>query len=239
MPYQANRVLSVLHHAFRQSERWGWRPQGTNPAAHVDRYPEARRGAKKEVMLTAGQMRSLLAAIDAEEEDGLDPIACAAIRFAFWTGWRISEVLGLRWSNIDLGTGRAKLLRTKTADEEYRHLPNEAIAVLEKLKPDASSPFVFTGRDSRSQLTTVKRPWRRIRERAGLADLDGLGAFRLHDLRHNVVSWDVSRGVPLEIAGRNVGHRSRQATEIYAHFAPDALKRAVDERAAATREATE
>ena len=30
--------------------------------------------------------------------------------------------------------------------------------------------------------------------------------------------------MPLEIAGKNVGHRSRQATEIYAHFAPDALK---------------
>ena len=44
---------------------------------------------------------------------------------------------------------------------------------------------------------------------------------------HNVVSWDVSRGVPLEIAGKNVGHRSRQATEIYAHFAPDARARAM------------
>ena len=66
-----------------------------------------------------------------------------------------------------------------------------------------------------------------------------VGAFRLHDLRHNVVSWDVSRGVALEIAGKNVGHRSRQATEIYAHFAPDALKRAADERARAMRMAVE
>jgi len=32
--------------------------------------------------------------------------------------------------------------------------------------------------------------------------------------------------VALEIAGKNVGHRSRDATEVYAHFAPDALKRA-------------
>ena len=27
---------------------------------------------------------------------------------------------------------------------------------------------------------------------------------------------------PLEIAGKNVGHRSRRSTEVYAHFAPDA-----------------
>lgn len=61
----------------------------------------------------------------------------------------------------------------------------------------------------------------------------------LHDLRHNVVSWDVSRGVPLEIAGKNVGHRSRRSTEVYAHFAPDALKKAIDARAEAMREAVE
>ena len=88
-------------------------------------------------------------------------------------------------------------------------------------------------------LTTVKRPWQDIGRRARLDSLDGLGALRLHDLRHNVVNWDVLRGVPLEIAGKNVGHRSRQATEIYAHFAPDALKRAADARARAMRVAVE
>ncbi len=98
-------------------------------------------------------------------------------------------------------------------------------------------PYVFPGRDSVSRLKSVRKPWVRVRETAGLDDLDGLGPFRLHDLRHNVVSWDVSRGVALEIAGRNVGHRSRQATEIYAHFAPDALKRAADDRAKAMRTA--
>jgi len=103
----------------------------------------------------------------------------------------------------------------------------------------ADSPYAFPGRGSRGYLTHVKKPWHRIRARAGLDDLDGLGAFRLHDLRHNVVSWDVSRGVPLEIAGKNVGHRSRKSTEVYAHFAPDALKKAADERAAAMREALE
>ncbi len=79
----------------------------------------------------------------------------------------------------------------------------------------------------------------KIRARAGLSDLDGLGALRLHDLRHNVVSWDVSRGVGLEIAGKNVGHRSRTSTETYAHFEPDALKRAADDRAQAMRQALE
>ena len=105
------------------------------------------------------------------------------------------------------------------------------IPILEGVERVAECPFVFPGRWLRKHLTTVTKPWQEIRKRAWLDSLDGLGALRLHDLRHNVVSWDVSRGVPLEIAGKNVGHRSRQATEIYAHFAPDALKRAADTRA--------
>ncbi len=238
-PYAANRTVTVFRHALDQAERWSWRPQHTNPAARIDRYREERRGAKKEVMLTPQEMRRLLDAIDAQEEAGADPRACAAIRFAFWTGWRIGEVLRLEWANLDLEHGSARLLQTKAADEEYRQLPSEAIAILERQPRVAGCSYVFPGRDLQGHLTTVKGPWRRIRRVAGLDDMDGLGAFRLHDLRHNVVSWDVSRGVPLEIAGKNVGHRSRGATEVYAHFAPSALKRAADERAAAMRAAVE
>lgn len=238
-PYVANRTLSLLQQALDQAERWGWRPQHTNPAIHIDRYPEDRRGAKKEVMLSAKQMSQLLKAIDEEEEEHGTAVACGAISVAFWTGWRIGEVLRLQWANVDLKDGTAKLLRTKTAHEEYRQLPAEAIAILKGLSRVAGCPYVFPGQDLAAHLTTVRKPWERIRKTAGLEDLDGLGALRIHDLRHNIVSWDVSRGVALEIAGKNVGHRSRRATEVYAHFAPSALKRAADERAAAMRAAVE
>ncbi len=236
-PYVANRTLSLLQHAFDQAEHWGWRPQHSNPALHIERYPEQRRGAKKEVMLDSDQMRRLVEAIDEEEQGHDTALACSAIRVAFWTGWRIGEVLGLEWAHLDLVNGSAKLLRTKTAEEEYRQLPAEAIAILQALPRIAGCPYVFAGRDLQNHLTTVKRPWERIRKNAGLDNLAGLGALRLHDLRHNIVSWDVSRGVALEIAGRNVGHRSRRATEVYAHFAPNALKRAADDRAEAMRAA--
>ena len=238
-PYVANRTLSLLQQAFDQAERWGWRPQQSNPALHIDRYPEERRGSRKEVMLTAEQMAALLDAIDAEEAAGTNPVACAAIRLAFWTGWRIGEVLGLEWDNLDLENGVARLLHTKTASEEYRQIPAEGVAVLGRVPKIAAASWVFPGRDPKQHLEGVRKPWSKIRARAELDQLDDLGPLRLHDLRHNIVSWDVSRGVPLEIAGKNVGHRSRRATEVYAHFAPDALKQAADERAQAMRTAVE
>ncbi len=236
MPYIANRTLSCLQQAFDHAERIGWRARNTNPATYIDKYVEKPRGAKKAVMLDAEQMSRLLQAIDTEEAKGVDPQACNVVRLLFWTGWRLGEVLGLEWANLDLDAGVARLVRTKTADEEHRQLPMQAIDILRTIEPLAGCPYVFPGRSGQGHLTTIKRPWLRIRKRAGLDDLEGLGALRLHDLRHNVVSWDVSRGVPLEIAGKNVGHRSRRSTEVYAHFAPDALKRAVDARAGAMQQ---
>lgn len=39
-PGAANRVLSLLSKMFSLAERWGLRPDGTNPCRHIDRYPE-------------------------------------------------------------------------------------------------------------------------------------------------------------------------------------------------------
>lgn len=238
-PYQANRMLSAARQLFVHAERLGWRPNNSNPVVAIEKYPEDRRGAKKQVMLSPDQMRDLLRAVREFRGEGGDPVAAAAIEFVFWTGWRVSEALGLRWENVDAESAVARLVKTKTAEEEYRVLPAEAAAVLERIGRKEASPNVFVGRDGRAALTTVRRPWHRIRELAGLGQLDGLGALRLHDLRHNVVSWDVSRGVSLEMAGKAVGHKSRQATEVYAHFAPDALRRSANERAEVMRAALE
>jgi integrase len=145
----------------------------------------------------------------------------------------------------DLGK-KVFVLQYRTRSQEHKEFAapksltlGSRLEVIQNLPRIAECPFVFFGSDLKSHLTTVRKPWVKVRKRAGLDGLDGLGGFRIHDLRRNVVSWDVSRGVPLEIAGRNVGHRSRRSTEVYAHFAPDALKRAADERAAAMRRAVE
>jgi hypothetical protein len=37
-PYQANRVQAVLSKMFNLAERWGMRPDNTNPCRHIDRF---------------------------------------------------------------------------------------------------------------------------------------------------------------------------------------------------------
>ncbi len=237
-PYQANQVLQVLCRAFTLAERWGWVAPGTSPVRQVEKYREYRRGEKKAVMLDPAQIARLLGALEDQERKGADPHAVAALRIAFWTGWRThSEILPLQWSNIDLETGRTRLLATKEADEEYRMLPDEALAVLRCLPRLEGCPWVFPGINPARHRKEVRWLWNQVRRQAGLLGLEELGNFRLHDLRHNAVSWDVSRGVSLKVAGASVGHRSQRSTEVYSHFMPAHLQAAVNARAQAMREA--
>jgi len=48
-PYDANRVLAVMSKMFALAEKWGERPDGTNPCRHVEKYAER----KRERMLSA------------------------------------------------------------------------------------------------------------------------------------------------------------------------------------------
>jgi integrase len=76
---------------------------------------------------------------------------------------------------------------------------------------------VFGGRRS---TTFIEKPWRMIRETAGLADV------RLHDLRHAFASVAASAGMGLPIIGKMLGHTQAQTTQRYAHLASDPVKAA-------------
>ena len=68
----------------------------------------------------------------------------------------------------------------------------------------------------------MAKPWRAIRERAGLPDL------RIHDLRHSYASVGAGAGLGLPMIGALLGHRDAATTARYAHLAADPLRRAND-----------
>ena len=72
----------------------------------------------------------------------------------------------------------------------------------------------------------LERPWRRIRERAGLEDV------RIHDLRHIYASNALASGLPLEMVGKLLGHTSVQTKARYAHLADAAVHDAANSVAA-------
>ena len=81
---------------------------------------------------------------------------------------------------------------------------------------------VIRGRNAGAHLVNLRKPWHRIRAKAGL---DGL---RIHDLRHSFASFGAAAGLSLPMIGKMLGHTQAQTTQRYAHLSADPLKRAVD-----------
>ena len=124
-PYQANRVLAVLSKMFNLAERWGLRPDGSNPCRHVEKFAER----KRERMLSPDELARLGDALAAHNGS---PYAVAAVKLLVFTGARLGEVLGLRWEWIDFERGEARLPDSKTGAKTL-HLPPPALAVLAAL----------------------------------------------------------------------------------------------------------
>jgi integrase len=211
-PYAANRTLAVLSKMFALAEKWGERPDGSNPCRHLQRYTEH----KRERMLSAEEFGRLADALNASNRS---PYALAAIKLLAFTGGRMSEILGLKWEWVDLERGEARLPDSKTGTKTL-HLPPPALAVLADLPRVEGNPYLIVGHIRGARLVNLEKPWRSIRKAASLPDI------RLHDLRHAFASVAASSGMGLPIIGKMLGHTQAATTHRYAHLAPDPVKAA-------------
>lgn len=215
-PGAANRVLALLSKMFNLAERWGVRPDGSNPCRHVERYPSHPR----ERYLSDAELTRLGEAIrEAEQTGGESREAIAALRLLVFTGCRLGEVLGLRWGFVDFERACLRLPDSKTGAKVVP-LNAPALAVLASL--DRRSEWVLPGRDGAGHLFDLNGPWRRAQRRAGLEGV------RLHDLRHSFASVGAGSGHSLHVIGGLLGHRSTMTTKRYAHLADDPLRSATE-----------
>jgi integrase len=215
-PYQANRILALLSKFFNWTEKHGFRPDGSNPCRHVEKYPETRR----ERFLSEVELGRLGDALRAAERDKTaTPWAIAAIRLLTFTGARLSEILTLKWEYVNQEHGVLLLPDSKTGRKAV-HLNAPALAVLQNLPRVGNNPYVICGERAGQHLVNLEKPWRRIRN---VADLDNV---RLHDLRHSFASVGASSGHSLIIIGKMLGHSQPATTARYAHLADDPVKTA-------------
>jgi integrase len=150
-----------------------------------------------------------------------NPVAVAALRFLLLTGWREQEALTLAWSDVNLETGIATLLDTKSG-KSVRPIGAPALELLDAQPRVKDSPYVFPGRDPKKPLESVSGLWTAVRHAAGLDDV------RLHDLRHSIASFAGSHGYSLFLIGKLLGHKTTRSTERYAHVADDTRKLMAD-----------
>ena len=109
----ANRVLALLSKMMNLAEKWGLRPDGSNPCRHVEKYKEA----KRERFLSATEL-SRLGDVLAEAGPTTTemPGVIVAIRLLVLTGCRLSEVLTLQWQHVDFVNSCLRLPDSKSED---------------------------------------------------------------------------------------------------------------------------
>lgn len=207
-PRAANHALAVLSSMMNWMEEHRYRPRDTNPCRGIQHYPENHR----ERFLSADELARLGAALNQVAKTGdVDTYAIAAIRLLIFTGARLSEILTLRWSYVDLQR-RALLLPDSKTGCKTIPLNSAAIDVLRKIPKLQKNPYVIVGGREGCRLINLQKPWRQVRKLAKLDDV------RLHDLRHTFASIGVAAGGSLPIIGRALGHAHATTTQRYAHL---------------------
>lgn len=160
--YEANRVLALIAVMYACAEEWGHLPEGfTNPATKVKPFAER----KREKWVKPDELPELVGAIEAEN----DPHVRGALMLALYTGMRRSEILGLRWEDVDLSRSELNLPHTKANREHKVDLVPDAVEILRKLPRARGNQYVFPSPVVPGErMYDLNRPWDRVRARAWL-----------------------------------------------------------------------
>jgi integrase len=153
------------------------------------------------------------------------PIAIAAVKFLAVTGWRRGEMLGLKWSEIDLVSRTARLADTKTG-ASLRPLPHAACEVLRSIPRLGKLVFPASTGEAKP-MRGFPNIWARIAAKAALPQ-----DVTPHVLRHSFASVAADLGFSELTIAALLGHRKASVTSKYAHHADAVLLQAADSVAA-------
>jgi len=175
----------------------------------------ARRPAKHHKFLTEAQVEALAKAAGKAERTGHRDRTMVLV--AYRHGLRVSELVSLRWDQVNFDAGELRIYRKKHGRDSTHPMPGSEIRALRRLKREqAESEFVFV---SRLHNPMTERAFAQMLERAAT----GAGLprpFNPHALRHACGYHLASAGRSMRDIQHYIGHRDLKSTEIYTEAAP-------------------
>jgi integrase len=153
---------------------------------------------------------------------------------AAMTGLRQSELLGLRWRDVDWAAQRIRVrnawvrgehsgegksdLSTRRSVPMADRLTRELDRWSQRTRYGADDDLVFAHPQSGRPLDRTKLS-RRFKQACTDA---GVRVVRFHDLRHTFATRLAASGQPMRTIQEFLGHADSKTTQIYAHYAPSA-----------------
>jgi integrase len=152
-------------------------------------------------------------------------VTTAAIELLLFTGCRLSEVLNLKWDQVDFKAGTIALLETKAGRQQSVMMNAPARQVLKGLGAQRS-PWVLPAlTDERMRLpkSTIEQAWQGIRAEAKLDDV------HLHDLRHTVGTYAGQSGANAFLVRDLLRHKNLDMTHRYVNRSDDPVRTLSDQ----------
>ena len=144
------------------------------------------------------------------------------------TGLRLSEMTNLKWNDIDLMTGQAKVVEGKGLKDRILWLDEETLTMLGKWKQRqfkewGRSDLVFTTRTLHSlDGKAVRSMIKTYSDKAGIKK-----HITTHSLRHTFASDLLRDTKNIRIVQKALGHADISSTQIYTHIVDEELEEAL------------
>jgi integrase len=249
-PKTVRNVMSFLYSAFALAQDRDW--VEVNPVARATRPLRRRGDATADLQfLTVAELDAVLEAIPDEAvvrepaptregrrgsappppPDVLGPVLRVIVLAAAVTGIRQSELIGLRWRDVDWRSQRIRIrnafVRGEHSGEGKSELSTRrSVPMTDRLMSELKqwrdrSAFRGNGQlvFAHPELGTPLDRTKVTRQFQAACRAAGVPVIRFHDLRHTFATQLAASGVPLRTIQEFLGHADLKTTQVYAHYA--------------------
>jgi len=207
-PATINRDLANFKHMLTKAVEWGLLTENVGTKVKLLKV-------KNQILryLTGKELQKLIAAASTYLK--------AIIILAVNTGLRKSELLRLRWPEINFRTGYIELLDQKNGEMSYIPMNKDVKEALRKIPRRLDTPYIFCKKNGQPPVD-IKHHFYKALKQSGIAHCN------FHSLRHTFASHLAMSEVDLPAIRELMRHKSYAMTLRYAHLSSQHTQKAVD-----------
>lgn len=205
-PATVVRYLAALSHAFTvATNEWQWLHE--NPVKKVKK-PKEPRGRVR--FLDDAERERLLNAC----QESKNTLLYLCVILGLSTGMRQSELMNLKWSDVNLKDGFIILHETKNGERRRVPLAGHGLELLREHAKvrRLDTDLLFPSSHHSGKPNNLRSAFLYALERAGITD------FHWHDLRHCTASYLAMNGASLAEIAEVLGHKTLAMVKRYAHL---------------------
>lgn len=198
-------------YAFKKFLKWAYAENFCNHKLY-EKIKKIREEKFQIRLLNSYEQKCLEEAILEEENEDYKTIFWLLFRY----GLRLSEVLNLKYSQIDIFEKEIAIWTSKTGGYRIFSFKNDKILenyFIKKFRKGerVKNEYVFVNPWTQKPYMDMKKIWKRILKRAGINNL------RIHDLRHNFAMNLARAGFNPEQIAKILGHKDIRSVNHYFH----------------------